>query len=61
MEGVCAGVSVIAMFVEQFYNEKLIVQVLKIGITIGVDVCMQWGEEDNGGVYVKREDIYRGL
>lgn len=63
MEGVCAGVPMITwpMFAEQFYNEKLIVQVLKIGVRVGVDVCMQWGEEENGGIYVKREDIRRAL
>lgn len=63
MEGVCAGVPMITwpMFAEQFYNEKLIVQVLKIGVRVGVDVCMHWGEEENDGIYVKREDIRRAI
>lgn len=59
LEGVSAGVPMITwpMFAEQFYNEKLIVQVLKIGIRIGVEVTMQWGEEANDGIYVKRECV----
>lgn len=39
MEGVCAGVPLIAWptGAEQFFNEKLIVQVLDIGVKVGVD------------------------
>lgn len=39
MEGVCAGVPLIAWptGTEQFFNEKLIVQVLDIGVKVGVD------------------------
>lgn len=63
LEGVSAGVPMITwpMFAEQFYNEKLIVQVLKIGVRIGVEVAMQWGEEKNDGVYVKREDVKNAI
>lgn len=63
MEGVSAGVPMITwpMFAEQFYNEKLIVQVLRIGVRIGVEVCMEWGEEKNGGIYVKKEDIKKAV
>nr|DAD28608.1 TPA_asm: hypothetical protein HUJ06_030076 [Nelumbo nucifera] len=48
LEGVCAGVPMITwpMFAEQFCNEKLIVQILKIGVRIGVDVQCKWGEEE---------------
>lgn len=39
MEGVSAGVPMITwpMFAEQFYNEKLIVEVVKMGVKIGAD------------------------
>ncbi|KAI3912638.1 hypothetical protein MKW92_028863 [Papaver armeniacum] len=39
MEGVCAGVPLIAWptGAEQFFNEKMIVQVLDIGLKVGVD------------------------
>lgn len=59
----CIGVPMITwpMFVHHFYNEKLIVQVLKIGVRIGVDLGTQWSEEENGGVSVKSEDIRRAM
>ncbi|KAH6798834.1 hypothetical protein C2S51_035318 [Perilla frutescens var. frutescens] len=40
LEGVSAGMPMITwpMFAEQFYNEKFIVQVLKIGVRVGVEV-----------------------
>ncbi|KAA8528508.1 hypothetical protein F0562_035863 [Nyssa sinensis] len=40
LEGVTAGVPLIAwpLFAEQFYNEKLVTQVLKIGVGAGADV-----------------------
>ncbi|KAL7133503.1 hypothetical protein ABFS83_12G145100 [Erythranthe nasuta] len=39
LEGVCAGLPMITwpMFAEQFYNEKFIVHVLKIGVRVGVE------------------------
>lgn len=42
MEAISAGVPMITwpMFAEQFFNEKLIVQVLKIGVRIGVEVVV---------------------
>ncbi|KAL2933329.1 UDP-glycosyltransferase 73C3, partial [Bienertia sinuspersici] len=63
LEGVSAGVPMITwpMFAEQFYNEKIIVQVLKIGVRIGVEVTMQWGEEHNDGVYVNRETVKNAI
>ncbi|XP_021770520.1 UDP-glycosyltransferase 73C3-like [Chenopodium quinoa] len=63
LEGVSAGVPMITwpMFAEQFYNEKLIVQVLKIGVRIGVEVTMQWGEEQNDGVYVMRDSVKNAI
>lgn len=63
LEGVSAGVPMITwpMFAEQFYNEKLIVQVLKIGVRIGVEVTMHWGEEQNEGIYVKWETVRNAI
>ncbi|KAF7149173.1 hypothetical protein RHSIM_Rhsim03G0087300 [Rhododendron simsii] len=58
LEGVCAGVPMVTwpMFAEQFYNEKLVTEVLGIGVRIGVEVGMQWGEEEVGAL-VKREKV----
>lgn len=38
LEGICAGVPIITwpMSSEQFYNKKLVMDVLKVGIGIGV-------------------------
>lgn len=67
LEGVCAGVPMITwpMFAEQFYNEKLITEVLRIGVRIGVEVGMQWGdeeeEEEEEVVFVKREKVRKAI
>uniref|UniRef100_A0A5B7A3D6 Glycosyltransferase n=1 Tax=Davidia involucrata TaxID=16924 RepID=A0A5B7A3D6_DAVIN len=63
MEGVCSGVPMITwpMFAEQFYNEKFLVQVLRIGVRIGVEVSMQWGEEEKAEVLVKREQVKKAI
>ncbi|RZS29203.1 hypothetical protein BHM03_00062933 [Ensete ventricosum] len=45
VEAVSAGVPMITwpMFAEQFYNEKLVVQVLRVGVSVGPEV---WGMEE---------------
>uniref|UniRef100_A0A7N2MYF0 Uncharacterized protein n=1 Tax=Quercus lobata TaxID=97700 RepID=A0A7N2MYF0_QUELO len=57
MEGVALGVPMVTwpMAFEQFYNEKLITQVLKIGISVG---AQQWTWVVDG---IKREAIERAL
>lgn len=59
LEGVCYGVPMITwpMFAEQFCNEKFVVQVLGVGVTIGVKVPVSYGEEEKIGVLVKKDDI----
>nr|UZQ19740.1 UDP-glycosyltransferase 73C3-1 [Gleditsia microphylla] len=59
LEGVCSGVPMITwpMFAEQFFNEKLIVQVLKTGVSIGVEVST----EKAGGVLVRREYVKKAI
>ncbi|KAF9599003.1 hypothetical protein IFM89_033348 [Coptis chinensis] len=63
LEGVCAGVPMITwpMFAEQFFNEKLIVQVLGIAVRVGVNVTVQWGEEEKVGVLVEKEDVQKAV
>ncbi|KAI3472021.1 hypothetical protein Pfo_028709 [Paulownia fortunei] len=41
----------------QFCNEKFIVNVIKTGIRVGVEVPVIFGEEENVGVQVKNDDI----
>ncbi|KAI7740201.1 hypothetical protein M8C21_031115 [Ambrosia artemisiifolia] len=59
LEGVSAGVPMITwpQFAEQFLNEKLIVQVVGIGVSVGAPVVVHWGEEDKFGVTVKSEQV----
>ncbi|KAJ9181489.1 hypothetical protein P3X46_009615 [Hevea brasiliensis] len=57
LEGISAGVPMITwpMFAEQFHNEKLIVQVLKIGARVGAKVIVNWGGREAGCVGEERE------
>ncbi|XP_039688799.1 UDP-glycosyltransferase 73C6 [Medicago truncatula] len=63
MEAICAGVPMVTwpLFGDQFFNECLVVQILKVGVKIGVKSPMQWGEEEKSGVLVKKEDVERGI
>ncbi|XP_058205165.1 UDP-glycosyltransferase 73C6-like [Rhododendron vialii] len=63
LEGVCAGVPMMTwpMFAEQFCNEKLVVQVLRIGVSVGGGVPMMWGEENKVGVLVKKDVVKEGI
>ncbi|XP_059667542.1 UDP-glycosyltransferase 73C6-like [Cornus florida] len=63
LEGVCAGVPMITwpLFGVQFLNEKLVVEVLEIGVSVGAGVVVHLGEEDKFGVLVKREEIRKAV
>ncbi|WMV44630.1 hypothetical protein MTR67_038015 [Solanum verrucosum] len=52
LEGISCGVPMITfpMFAEQFYNEKFIVNILKIGVRVGV-------EEEKNGVLVNKDQV----
>ncbi|XP_061352618.1 UDP-glycosyltransferase 73C3-like [Gastrolobium bilobum] len=64
LEAVSAGVPMITwpMFAEQFFNEKLIVQVLKIGVRIGDEAVVDNMETDKAeNVLVKKEDVKKAI
>ncbi|XP_050915061.1 UDP-glycosyltransferase 73C1-like [Lathyrus oleraceus] len=63
IEAICAGVPMVTWprFNDQFFDEILVVQVLKVGVKIGVKSPMKWGEEEETSVLVKKEDIERGI
>ncbi|KAJ0027550.1 hypothetical protein Pint_35767 [Pistacia integerrima] len=63
LEGVSAGVPLVTcpLFAEQFYNEKLVVQVLQLGVSIGVEIPANLGQEEKIGVLVKKEDIEKAI
>ncbi|CAK7347508.1 unnamed protein product [Dovyalis caffra] len=49
LEGICAGVPMVTwpIFAEQFYNEKLITQVLKFGMPVGNETWKVWATEES--------------
>ncbi|XVF55568.1 hypothetical protein PTKIN_Ptkin06aG0046400 [Pterospermum kingtungense] len=63
VEGICAGLPMITwpFLADQFFNEKLVVQVLRIGERVGAEIGMKWGEEEKYGVMVKREQIMKAI
>ncbi|KAL2324021.1 hypothetical protein Fmac_023079 [Flemingia macrophylla] len=62
IESVDAGLPLVTwpMFSEQFFNEKLLVDVLKIGVAVGAKKWRDWNEFDDE-VLVKREDIGKAI
>ncbi|XVF30465.1 hypothetical protein REPUB_Repub16aG0060200 [Reevesia pubescens] len=63
IEAITAGVPLITwpLFGDQFCNEKLVVQILQIGVRIGVEEPLSWGEEAKVGVLVKKEDVKKAV
>ncbi|XP_022936207.1 UDP-glycosyltransferase 73C4-like [Cucurbita moschata] len=59
IEGITAGVPMVAwpLFADQIFNEKLIVQLLKVGVSVGAEKSVMWGSEEEIGVEVKMEGI----
>ncbi|KAI3473299.1 hypothetical protein Pfo_028543 [Paulownia fortunei] len=63
LEGISAGVPMVTwpFFADQYCNEKLVVQLLRIGVSVGVEVPVRWGEEDKVGVLVKKDDVKKAI
>ncbi|KAK7337136.1 hypothetical protein VNO77_17696 [Canavalia gladiata] len=63
LEAICAGVPMLTwpLFADQFLNESLVVQVLKVGVKVGVESPVQWGMEEEIGLQVKKEDVERAI
>ncbi|XP_008442745.2 UDP-glycosyltransferase 73C3-like isoform X2 [Cucumis melo] len=59
IEGISSGVPMVTwpLFADQMFNEKMIVEVLRIGVSVGVEKCLRWGVEEEIGVQVKKEGI----
>jgi len=62
LESLSVGLPMIAwpMFAEQFYNEKLLVDVLKIGVSVGSKVNKFWSSVDDDDL-VRREEIAKAV
>ncbi|XP_065848751.1 UDP-glycosyltransferase 73C25-like [Euphorbia lathyris] len=61
LEGISAGLPMVTwpLFADQFCNEKVVVQVIKIGVS--VVGAQKLGEEEQLEVLVKKEDIVKGI
>ncbi|MED6175193.1 UDP-glycosyltransferase [Stylosanthes scabra] len=59
LEAICAGVPMLAwpLFADQFFNERFVVEILRVGVSVGVESPVNWGEEEETGVLVKKEDV----
>ncbi|KAK8561974.1 hypothetical protein V6N13_148890 [Hibiscus sabdariffa] len=62
IEGISAGVPLITLplLADQFSNEKLAVQVLKIGVSLGVDKPTNVGDEKSGFL-LKKEEVQNAI
>lgn len=64
IEGVSAGLPFITwpLFAEQFLNEKLIVQVLGVGVSVGAKAVRHLeDEEESGTIAVRRNEIQKAI
>lgn len=63
LEGIEAGVPLITcpLFAEQFLNESLAVEVLGIGVRVGIEAAVTWGLEEKSGLVIKREDVRKAI
>ncbi|KDP29204.1 hypothetical protein JCGZ_16593 [Jatropha curcas] len=63
LEGITAGKPMVTwpLFADQFCNERLVVDVLNIGVKVGAEFTLTWGEEDKVRVLVKREEVKRAI
>ncbi|PQQ19775.1 UDP-glycosyltransferase 73C1 [Prunus yedoensis var. nudiflora] len=57
LEGICAGVPLLTwpLHGDQFINEKLVEQILKISVRVGVEFSVSWGEEEKIRVVLRKE------
>ncbi|KAK8561979.1 hypothetical protein V6N13_148884 [Hibiscus sabdariffa] len=62
MEGISAGVPLITLpfLADQFSNEKLAVQVLKIGVSLGIEKPTNVGDEKSGFL-LKKEEVRNAI
>ncbi|KAG4161592.1 hypothetical protein ERO13_D01G065300v2 [Gossypium hirsutum] len=62
IEGISAGVPLLTLplFADQFTNERLVVQILKIGVSVGANEPTAWGDEKSGFM-LKKEHVKNAI
>ncbi|KAK4767299.1 hypothetical protein SAY86_015049 [Trapa natans] len=63
LEGLCSGLPMITwpLFAEQFVNEAMVVDVLRVGVRVGVETAVKFGQEAKLGVLVKEGEVLRAI
>ncbi|KEH42125.1 putative flavonol 7-O-beta-glucosyltransferase [Medicago truncatula] len=65
LEGICGGVPLVTypMFADQFFNEKLVVQVIESGVRVGAEIAVNYGDEEEfgDGVQVTRDNVKEAI
>ncbi|KAL3536208.1 hypothetical protein ACH5RR_004669 [Cinchona calisaya] len=63
LEAVSAGLPMITwpLFAEQFFNEKLVVEILDIGVSVGAKAVRHLEEQDKLGISVGRDEIHKAI
>ncbi|KAL0690335.1 hypothetical protein Bca4012_090013 [Brassica carinata] len=63
LEGITSGVPLLTwpLFGDQFCNQKLVVEVLKVGVGAGIEEVMNWGEEENILVLLDNEGVRKAV
>ncbi|KAK6289422.1 hypothetical protein POUND7_000963 [Theobroma cacao] len=63
IESITAGVPMVTwpLCAEQFCNEKLVTEVLKIGVDVGAKEWCRWGDDPSTKFKVMKEDIERAV
>ncbi|TYJ39800.1 hypothetical protein E1A91_A04G094400v1 [Gossypium mustelinum] len=62
IEGISAGVPLITLPLlgDQFCNQKLVVQILKIGVSLGIEKPTMFGDEESGFI-LKKEEVKNAI
>ena len=63
LEGITSGVPLLTwpLFGDQFCIQKLVVEVLKVGVGAGIEEVMNWGEEENILVLLDNEGVRKAV
>ncbi|KAK4800543.1 hypothetical protein SAY86_021030 [Trapa natans] len=63
LEGLCSGLPMITwpLFAEQFVNDAMVVDILRVGVRVGVETAVKFGQEEMLGVLVREREVVRAI